>query len=157
MCLFLLTFYCFFNCPLQNRDEWWNDSDKINWEMCEIGEACLGDKIRNREICTSKEKPKRNNCLYIVPSSTGESSAFKCAVTIIAYFTTISWNSRLRNEKNHEILGPCRYLILYPEYGTYKGNVITSIIIIVKREKIWRNLSLSKWRHSPHAISWSEM
>jgi hypothetical protein len=28
--------------------------------MCEIGEACLGDKIRTRDIYTSKQKLKRN-------------------------------------------------------------------------------------------------
>jgi hypothetical protein len=75
----------------------------------------------------------------------------------MAYFTTISWYSRLKNEKNHEILGPCRYLIFYAECGTYKGKVIASIIIIVKQETIWRKLSLPKWRHSPHVLTWSEM
>jgi hypothetical protein len=55
ICLFQLIFYCFFNWILQNGDEWWNDSDKSNWEMCEIREPCLEDKIWTRDICSSKQ------------------------------------------------------------------------------------------------------
>lgn len=48
--------------------------------MCEIGEACLGEKIRTRDIYTSKQKLKRNVC-YILSRQTLE-NLLRCNVLL---------------------------------------------------------------------------